>query len=52
MACHTRAMSDPIRNGENGHRVPTVVAMTLAAALEQLAKHHPSPPDSADWLSR
>jgi glycosyltransferase involved in cell wall biosynthesis len=37
------AMADPIRHGENGHRVPAGDATALAAVLEQLAAQHPSP---------
>ena len=37
------AMADPIRHGENGHRVPAGDASALAAVLEQLAAEHPTP---------
>ena len=37
------AMADPIRHGENGHRVPAGDASALAAVLEQLSADHPSP---------
>ena len=37
------AMADPIRHGENGHRVPAGDATALAVVLEQLAAQHPSP---------
>ena len=37
------AMADPIRHGENGHRVPAGDASALAAVLEQLAADHPQP---------
>ena len=35
------AMADPIRHGENGHRVPAGDASALAAVLEQLSADHP-----------
>ena len=37
------AMADPIRHGENGHRVPAGDASALAAVLEQLSAEHPTP---------
>ena len=37
------AMADPIRHGENGHRLPPGDASALAAVLEQLAADHPEP---------
>ena len=37
------AMADPIRHGENGHRVPAGDASALAAVLEQLSADHPLP---------
>ena len=37
------ALADPIRDGENGHRVPTGDAGALARVLEQLSDQHPSP---------
>lgn len=37
------ALADPIRHGENGHRVPPGDAAALAAVLEQLCTHHPVP---------
>ncbi len=37
------ALADPIRHGVNGHRVPPRDAVALAAVLEQLAEHHPTP---------
>ena len=37
------AMADPIRHGENGHRVPAGDASALAAVLEHLSAEHPTP---------
>ena len=43
VASEIGALADPIRHGENGHRVPPRDAMALAGVLEQLAEHHPTP---------
>ena len=37
------AMADPVRHGQNGHRVPAGDASALADVLEQLAADHPQP---------
>ena len=37
------ALADPIRHGENGHRVPAGDAGALARVLEQLSDQHPHP---------
>ena len=43
VASEIGALADPIRHGENGHRVPPRDAAALAAVLEQLAQEHPIP---------
>ena len=43
VASEIGALADPIRHGENGHRVPPRDAAALAAVLEQLAADHPTP---------
>ena len=43
VASEIGALADPIRHGENGHRVPPRDAAALAAVLEQLAQEHPTP---------
>jgi glycosyltransferase involved in cell wall biosynthesis len=37
------ALAEPIRHGENGHRLPPGDPVALAAVLEQLCAHHPTP---------
>ncbi len=37
------ALADPIRHGENGHRLPPRDSEALAIILEQLAADHPTP---------
>jgi glycosyltransferase involved in cell wall biosynthesis len=43
VASDAGAMAEPIRPGQNGHRVPPGDAKALAAVLEQLAADHPTP---------
>ena len=43
VASEIGALADPIRHGENGHRLPAGDAEALAAVLEQLSAHHPHP---------
>ena len=43
VASDAGAMAEPIRHGQNGHRVPAGDAQALAAVLEQLAADHPTP---------
>jgi glycosyltransferase involved in cell wall biosynthesis len=43
VASEIGALAEPIRHGENGHRVPPGNAVALVALLEQLCLHHPTP---------
>ncbi|QNI95400.1 putative alpha-glycosyltransferase/ family 4 [Synechococcus sp. A15-127] len=43
VASDAGAMAEPIRHGQNGHRVAAGNAQALAAVLEQLAADHPTP---------
>ena len=43
VASEIGALADPIRDGENGHRLPAGDAAALRAVLEQLSQQHPQP---------
>ena len=43
VASEIGALADPIRDGENGHRLPAGDVRALIALLEQLSSQHPQP---------